>query len=107
MRLNLVGSNICSEDVGKLLTVSFPWYTGWLLYQGSIIKSLLSIGGILTSFIVFIGPLWLVLLVSFRRKDITLSREMFIGNSKLAEQIELVLISIIMVVLMTIGLFSS
>ena len=108
MRLNLVGSGVCSDAVGKHLTGTLPWITSWLLYQGKAIEKLLSIGGLLTSLIVFIGPLSLALYVSFTKSDIgAVPHIPFFGNSKRAEQIELSLIFIFTTIIVTVGLLHS
>jgi amino acid permease len=41
-RLNLVGSGLCSERVGNLFAVYFPFAVSWFLYDGDTVTKLLS-----------------------------------------------------------------
>ena len=61
-RLNLTGSGLCSERVGHLLAVFFPFSFAWMLYDGEDVTTLLSWGGVIfTSLVAFILPLILAL----------------------------------------------
>lgn len=61
-RLNLSGSELCTEFEANILAVYLPWSTAWLLYSGGKTTALLGWGGIFfTSIIVFIAPLVLAL----------------------------------------------
>eukprot|EP00550_Attheya_septentrionalis_P006573 CAMPEP_0198290160 /NCGR_PEP_ID=MMETSP1449-20131203/8119_1 /TAXON_ID=420275 /ORGANISM="Attheya septentrionalis, Strain CCMP2084" /LENGTH=421 /DNA_ID=CAMNT_0043988619 /DNA_START=161 /DNA_END=1423 /DNA_ORIENTATION=- len=42
MRLNLVGSGLCSQKTGNFFAVYLPWALSWTLYFGESVKELLS-----------------------------------------------------------------
>lgn len=60
MKMNLVGSGLCTSTQGNMVAVFLPWLIGWLFYKGSAAAKLLSWGGVIfTSIIAFIAPLLL------------------------------------------------
>ena len=103
-------TGLCSERMGKHLTITFPWVVSFLFYRGDVVEQLLSWGGILTALIVFVGPLALALLVSFSTAEVNKGAILHVrlwGDSKIAERIELVSISVLTVVLVFIGVMRS
>lgn len=61
-RMNLTGSGLTSHRVGNLFAVYLPFSISWMLYQGDLVKELLSWGGVLfISAVAFILPLVLAL----------------------------------------------
>jgi len=60
MKMNLVGSGLCTSTQGNILATFVPWLIGWLFYKGSAAAKLLSWGGVIfTSIIAFVAPLLL------------------------------------------------
>ena len=42
MKMNLVGSGLCTSTQGNMVAVFLPWLIGWLFYKGSAAAKLLS-----------------------------------------------------------------
>uniref|UniRef100_A0A7S2LQG8 Amino acid transporter transmembrane domain-containing protein n=1 Tax=Leptocylindrus danicus TaxID=163516 RepID=A0A7S2LQG8_9STRA len=107
IRLNLVGSGFCSERVGQHLTTTLPWAISWILYQGEFVQILMSWGGILMSLIVFVAPLYLACNVTFSSdvsKD-ALDPSIVDQKATRMEQVELILLSAVSAVVISVALF--
>jgi len=91
MRLNLVGSGLCSQKTGNFFAVYLPWALSWTLYFGESVKELLSWGGLLfISLVVFLFPL-MIALHNVIQSDVTGSVDVWLGlvKSRRGERIAL------------------
>lgn len=109
-RLNLTSNGQCSNMVGNLLAVIFPWSISWILYQGSGITNLLSWGGTLfTSLVAFLLPLSLALHTVMNNTDkigsIFGRKKEESKRSKILTLILLLLLAVLSIAVAFIGLF--